>query len=644
MATDDLLTLPAKQHATLFLVSWHNTVVRYTDWTEDVISGGQTYTSEPRIGINLPRESGGVQEQPAKLTWPITIAPADTLTAQSVHAQVAVLVTELIPGDDTTLATRYFGWVKRAAAGRRGDRNIASLRLESIKARFRSPLGIPAMRTCGWRFGDQNCQKVVVPDLQETGTIATLTDDVATITGLTTTATPDYWLPGYLEVNGERVGIRRYDMPNVFYLRRRPPVSWVGQSVLATPGCVKTPMECNGTWDNLQHFTALGFKMPPRHPIIELPSIRFQSISPNLSALLQIPGITALYDVYEGVHKTNGGPTPTGLPLSQAKFRESDDTGWNSNNMPGSADWRVGWWFDTSVVDPLLRKNLSQLQSVALRPHFVRGGVVGGDGFVSQGVDLCGALWDFGPTDDYGGARWALRGWKDKVGLDEVCSSDFRWVKAYTIGEREAGFNSTLGRLDMIFSNSNSHLLAETGQSAPYTYHDNVGGLTFLAVCRNRCVQFAFFLRSPTEVNIVTAAETADSLVFESVGSWALSMGGAVVINGESGSPTQFTADGALDLVDPTGSPPGINWRVYGLRVTPGGQMETLTSSATLPYAIIDSAAAPNVMAPATGYRAIRGQLECSAMVMYDRPLSDADLGTAIQYLEGRFAVFHPPI
>ena len=645
MAANDLVEKSAKQHATLFLLEWHNTVARFTDWTEDIVSGGQTYLSDPRIGIKLPTESGGVQERPATLALPSTVAPADTLIAQTVHAQVSVLVTELIPGDDTTLATLYSGWVNRARRGRRGDKNVASLQLNSIKGLLRSPLGIPAMRTCGWRFGDANCQKVVVPDLQESGTIATLTDDAVTITGLTTTATAGYWFRGYLEVDGERINIRRYDTPNVFYLSRRPPPDWNGAAVVATPGCDKTLSTCIERWDNGEHFTALGFKMPPRHPIIELPSVPFQTISPNMSPLLQFAGLTALYDVYEGVHTTvsAGDPTPAALPLSQLPFRQGDDTGWNSNNQIQTIAYRVGHWFDTGVVDPLLRKNLEQLQSLSIRPFFVKASVVGGNVFSSGPSGLCGALWNYGPTDDYGGARWALRGWEDQVTLDPVCSSDFRWVKAFTIGKRNAGFTASLGQVNIIYT-TGSQRFEKLSQVLPYTYHDNVAGLTFLAVCRNRVQQSAFFLTSPTQINIATNHENTDSTVFDSVGSWKLTMGGAVVQNGASGSPTSFAVDGALDLVDPTGSPVGINWRVYGRRVTPGGNMETFTSSQVLPYAIIDSGAAPSVMAPATGYTACVGALEVSSMVMYDRALSDADLGTAVQYLEGRFGVFHPPI
>lgn len=646
MAANDLLEKPAKQHATLFLVSWHNTVARYTDWTEDLTSGGQVYTSDPRIGIKLPRESGGVTERPATLTWPTDLAPADTLTAQTVHAQVSVLVTELLPGDDTTLATLYFGWVTRARKGQRGNKNLAALRLGGIKSLLRSPLGIAATRTCGWRFGDANCQLTVVPDLQEAGTIATLTDDALTITGLTTTATADYWFRGYLEVDGERINIRRYDTPNVFYMARRPPADWNGQAVTATPGCDKTLSTCIERWDNGQHFAALGFKMPPRHPIIELPSVPFQAISPNLSPLLQIEGLTALYDIYEGVHATvsAGDPTPVGEPLSQPKYRVRDDTGWNSNSQQTSIPYRVGWWYDTSVVDPLLRKNLRQTASISVRPFFVKGGVVGGDVFGSYGEGLCGAVWDWGPTDEYGGGRWALRGWESQVPLDPICSSDFRWVKAYTIGARTPGFVASLGNVNTMYAKSWTQRLTELSMPTPYQYHDNVAGLTFLAVCRNRPFT-PNALSNPTEIGLdVGMTHSTNSFIFQSEDSWFLKMGSALVVNGDSGSPTSFSVDGALDLVDPTGSPVGINWRVYGLRVTPGGQMETFTSSATLPYAIIDSGAAPSIMAPATGYTAVSGDCEVSSMVMYDRPLSDADLGTAVQYLAGRYGVYHPPI
>lgn len=639
-----LLENPAKQHATLFLLAWHLTQVRYTDWTEDVVSEGNTYTSEPRVGIRLPRESGGVNEQPAILTWPIDLPPADTLTAQNVHARVSVLVSEVLPGDDTTLATRYFGWVRRSRKGHRGDKNLAALQLNSIKHLLRSPLGIPAMRTCAWRFGDANCQFDAAA-LRETGTIAAVTDDVVTVDGLTTTATPGYWFRGYLQVGAERINIRRYDTPNIFYLSRRPPSSWATQEVTATPGCDKTVSVCKERWDNLDHFGGLGFKMPPRHPVIELPSVGFQAVSPNLSPLTQIPALSALYDVYQGVRKTvsAGDFTPGGEPSSQENFdpAPTPDVGWGANNL-GSTDYRVAYWDDISGANP--QKRLQQLTTFVKRPLFVRGSAIVPSAFNLQTPadtgNECGASWDW----TTGGGRWAVRGWYQSVGLPPVCSSDYYWSTAYWLGDPTPQFAGALGNLNLVFCTSPTVELAETSMVIPHQYHDNVAGLTFFAVCRNR-VYTTTYLSAPLEVLIGTFYENHNSTIFESIGSWILRMGDFTVENGESGSPTQFSGNSVLDIAQGSGpqSPLGINWRVVGLRVEPGVGIITFTSAELTPFDIIDSTAAPNVMAPATGYRFGAGHLECAAMAMYERALSDTEVGTVVQYLKGRYGVHHPP-
>ncbi len=642
---NDLLEQPAKKHATLFLLEWHLTQVRYTDWTEDIVSGGNTFSSDPRIGIRLPRESGGVAERPAMLSFPIDLPPADTLATQMIHAEVTVTVTELLPGDDTTLATLYFGWVVRSRAGNRGDKALATLQLQSIKDRLRAPLGIPAMRNCAWRFGDANCQ-FDAAGAEETGTIATVNDDVVTVSGLTTTATDEYWFRGWLQVGGERIAIRRYDTPNIFYLAKRPPAAWATQEVTARPGCDKMPRTCNDRWGNLDHFTGLAFKMPPRHPIIELPSVGFQLLSPNLSPLLQIPGLSALYDVYEGVRRSvsAGDTTPSGEPSSQVDFdpAPTPDVGWGDNSSQDS-EFRVAYWDDTSGNSP--QKRLQQLSSVASRPYFVRGSAIVPSAFyLRTPADIgnqCGANWLW----TSGGGRWAVRGWGATVGLPQACGSDFYWINAFWLGDHDPGFSGALGDLNLVFCESNDNSLAETNMTTPYQYHDNVAGLTFFAVCRNRVYQTVFYLSNPTETGLVTFYENHASTIFWSIDSWVLRMDGFWVENGESGSPTQFVGNSVLGIAQGSGpqSPVGINWRVVGLRVTPGGNIISFTSSEITPFDIIDSAAAPNVMAPATGYRFGTGHLECAAMAMYERALSDTEVGTVVQYLKGRYGVHHPP-
>ncbi len=646
----DLLTAAAKQHAVLFEVSWHNSIVRYTNWAEDVVVSPATYLSEPRIGIRLPREQGGVTERPAQLDWPITLPPADTLTSQPAHPRVQVKVWEILPGDDATLRALYMGWVARTRRGKGGNKDIAVFQLDAIKATLKSPLGVLVMRTCSWRFGDANCQKLVIPTLQETGTVATVTDDVITITGLTTTTTAEYWFRGWVEIDGLRLAIRRYDTPDVFYLARRPPPNWAAQSILCTPGCDKTLSVCKERWDNIEHFAGLGFAMPARHPQIEFSDVSLKVTDAPTSILGEIDGLTGLYDSFIGVRSAiSAGALNAqgGFPTSQRRFvAEGTDTGWNTTS-DGQWDDRVLSWDDLSGRN----RTLWQLGTLSSRPKFVKATAIEGDNFVLKTPEdtgvLCGPEWDWGNVAALGGSRWAIRGWTSTVLLDPSCSQDdFYWEAAYTIGRPEPGFVSTLSGIDLVVSASNSQMLSELLMSDPPQYHDPTGGLTFFAVCRNRVFQTAL-LTKPNENKLFSTHGGHESLIFEAVGSWKFRMDGFVVQRAGSGDPQEFIGGGPLDIVTGSGpaSPVGINWRVCGLRITPGDKIESFTSHGTLPFSIIATTSfPPAAMAGSTGYKAVTGHLECACLVMYNRALTDVEMGTVIAHLKSRYKVFHPPL
>jgi hypothetical protein len=93
---------------------------------------------------------------------------------------------------------------------------------------------------------------------------------IGTITGLGTHS-DKYWHRGYASRDGIDIGIRDWSSgtPTRFIFVREVPADWVGQSVVVTPGCDKTPGVCNARWSNLARFGGAGIAIPPYHPVFE---------------------------------------------------------------------------------------------------------------------------------------------------------------------------------------------------------------------------------------------------------------------------------------------------------------------------------------------------------------------------------------
>lgn len=297
----DLLQLASKQHAILVTFLWPAPLgddfgdlvledgfssALYTNWSEALAVGADDFASVPELGVEIGESTGRFEDGDHTLEMPLLLSdgtdafPVDTLTSEPAHARTEVHIEEVLPGDDTTRRTLGYGWISKARKGILGRSGQARLVVRPVKSMLRNRvLGLPMTDRCPHRFGDNSCKvEIVRPGQtantaifanQEAGTISAISGNVITITGLTTTATTGHWFLGWVQVAGLRLRINQYTTGTSFGLGRRPPASWVGQNVIATPGCMKTPSRCN-EWGNILNFGQPGIWMPTRFVRLEV--------------------------------------------------------------------------------------------------------------------------------------------------------------------------------------------------------------------------------------------------------------------------------------------------------------------------------------------------------------------------------------
>lgn len=258
-----------------------SSALRVTDQEEDVAHSGLGVTFEalPRLEIALPPNTGGLEEKPLELT---VVRSSKTLfqnlSSSEPHAPVTVKVWEELYDDPATSSTyelllHYHGQVSKAVRNYQNAPDLVLLEALTLKSRLDVPMGLPANPQCVWTLADGvNCTVTATP---QSGTLASvISGPLVEITGLSPPGgDASYFQRGYVEVDGLRIGIRKWDSgsPDEFHLRRRVPASWVGGSVSVVPGCDKTIEVCRSRWSNEEQFGGFGYAIPNYQPNYESP-------------------------------------------------------------------------------------------------------------------------------------------------------------------------------------------------------------------------------------------------------------------------------------------------------------------------------------------------------------------------------------
>lgn len=267
-------------------------VERFVDRPNDYVDGqGNTWLGQPAMEISEIERAIALEEKPVTIKMPITIAFVDRISSGEPHAPVEVTIQEAYD-DGLTVKTIFLfvGDVSRTVRNCDGHMALASIECIAEKAQYGIPMGIIMDAFCPNTFGGPGCfkdlaplkQTVVLDNILPSGKVVHFDGEVTPTTG--DGAVPlkvlEYWARGYVEYDGLRILIRdartvvaggetpTLPVGNWWILAEEPPASWLGKTVVITPGCNKLPKRCD-EWLNLEHFAGSGHAMPAFHPNLE---------------------------------------------------------------------------------------------------------------------------------------------------------------------------------------------------------------------------------------------------------------------------------------------------------------------------------------------------------------------------------------
>lgn len=266
------LTQSAKQIALLVTFTWTDSsakTVRFTDWTENIIDSSQTFTSLTPLSVKLPRQEGGVRDGRCVISMPASLQPGSFLSNGEKAPLVSVTVEETMWKSVIARRILFVGYCTRAKLVT--SRELTELEFSTTKSKLEVPLGLPVIAECPWRFGDTTCG-INLEAIKDLATITDVDGRFLTVSGLANNTDVGRYHRGFVQKDGVRIGIRAYKIANRIELFERPPASWEGSNVYVYPGCDKLPVTCLIRWQNIEQFGGMGWKMPARHPIFDIPT------------------------------------------------------------------------------------------------------------------------------------------------------------------------------------------------------------------------------------------------------------------------------------------------------------------------------------------------------------------------------------
>lgn len=279
------LIQPEKE--SFFLVSFDNLITgtnfaRFTTLDSDYVFEGNEYLSETRMTIGLPRNDGTLGEEPAVITLPREQQFAQDITSGLRYPATELRIIEIQKGDgaiSTDVLRPFVGLMtlaRRKVGGRQATVSISAL---PLKARMQQvALGLQCMQNCVNRLGDGFCKVNMAVSPQRLLNVDVVAIDGPKITLLNSEIPSGlqdrFYQRGYIVRQGFEFQIRdwRNEVEGTkaeFFLFRRPPASWVGQTVTVFSGCDKTNGTCQSRYNNIANFKGAGAKMPAYNPVYE---------------------------------------------------------------------------------------------------------------------------------------------------------------------------------------------------------------------------------------------------------------------------------------------------------------------------------------------------------------------------------------
>lgn len=253
------------QYVLLVTFAWANGTVTatYAAADKDVIVSAVTYAAAPSMTVDFSKQTGGVEDEPITIQMPV-VDPVALMLAGYPFSRCFCTIEEI---DITNSATRrklFYGLVSQCTGNKNGSSALAEIKVAGLRSFLEFPLGIPALNTCAWQFGDKNCTKNIAA-LQVTRTISSIVGTTVTLSSAITAA---QFNRGLITFAGLTLMIRSQTSTTVLEMINQPPPAWSGASVVLTPGCRKTVADCTA-WSNIVNFGAFGIAIPTFHPSVE---------------------------------------------------------------------------------------------------------------------------------------------------------------------------------------------------------------------------------------------------------------------------------------------------------------------------------------------------------------------------------------
>lgn len=311
------LIQPFKESRSMILFRYGTAVIGATTWKSDFSWNGYTFLSEPAVEVQLPRQSGGLNQDPCIVELPLKrekVHPALFSMAAAVASSRALpkvqieVMTLLVDGNDQRVIYQYEGTLERSRVN--PDRKPGIVRMEfADELRLgldRVSLGRRCDPECDAIFGGTGCghpnglgrttyslamlwpnnageyqsawvalsidpdnARVVHVQLNPVNyPSATLEERQKTISE----HEEGHWTGAYITCNSIKIAVQSWIPGNPFFtMARIPPASWDGAVGFLTVDCARTKEACtNRGWSD--RFNGLGFGIPAYNPALESPN------------------------------------------------------------------------------------------------------------------------------------------------------------------------------------------------------------------------------------------------------------------------------------------------------------------------------------------------------------------------------------
>lgn len=275
MADTNLEQFAAYDYARLVTFEYGSNTVRYTDWGADLTVGGNVYTSLTTLEVSVGKVTLGTEDNDSTITMPAEFAPADRFVRTPYRADIKVTIQDVAPSDTANPRTLYRGQVASARKNPNANESLVELTVVSIKNQLKRQVGLVASRTDNYWLGHP-ANNIDTTTYQLSGTMSGIGVDskpfrVQIVFADGITDTDARYQRGFVEYDGERIGIRNSEGGGIFDLEGRVDESWQGKSVTVHPGWDGTLDTARSLYsgESLEtYFTGVGLKMPTRNPVI----------------------------------------------------------------------------------------------------------------------------------------------------------------------------------------------------------------------------------------------------------------------------------------------------------------------------------------------------------------------------------------